>query len=350
MGEVDGGSPPRGGGRVKLGDVAAAAGVHASTVSRVLRGDPGGRVSVAVAERIRAAADRLGYRADPLAAALRTRSTRLIGVIVHDINDPVYPPILRGIETALGPAGFMAVIGNTGYDPGAEMAMFEQMTGRLVDGVVLGTARLEDPVVSRARAEAVPMVSVLRRAGGGDCGAVVNDCRGGMVQLADAVVARGHRDIAVIAAPQDISTGRERHEGLMAGLAAHGLAPAPDRVIHVSQMMVEQGAAAAAALLDRRSRPPTVIMAVNDLVAFGALRALQARGLRCPEDVSLTGFNDIPHLDLLGPPLASVRLDGEAIGRRSAEMLLRRLRDPREPARVERIDCRLCLRASLGSL
>ncbi|ETX28479.1 LacI family DNA-binding transcriptional regulator [Roseivivax isoporae] len=334
--------------RVKIVDVAEAAGVHPSTVSRVLRAAPDRRVSPAVADRIRATADRLGYRPDAIAASLRTRSTRSIGVIVHDITDPVYPPILRGIESRLLDAGFMTVTGNTGYDPAAEAAMFEQMSSRMVDGVILGTTRLDDPVVARAAAAAIPLVSVLRRDAAGACSAVVNDCAAGMRALVDVIVAQGHRDIAAIAAPQGLSTARERLESLRASLAAHGCDLPEDRMAFVTRMDVAEGRRAALELLDRRTAAPGVIVAVNDLVAVGALQACRARGLSCPADISVTGYNDIPLVDMIDPPLTTVTMDLLEIGARSAELLLEQLVAPGIAPRIVRIAPALRVRGSLG--
>jgi LacI family transcriptional regulator len=333
---------------VKIADVAEAAGVHPSTVSRVLRADPGGRVSPAVAARIRESAESLGYRPDAIAASLRTRSTRTIGVIVHDITDPVYPPILRGIETRLLEAGFMMVVGNTGYDGAAAAAMYERMASRMVDGVILGTTRLSDPVVERAIAADVPLVSVLRRTAADRCSAVVNDCATGMRDLVDAIAACGHRDVGVIAAPQDLSTARERHEGLQAGLAAHGLALPPGRVVFVPRMDIESGRQAALSLLDAPGRPPQAIVGVNDLVAIGALQACSARGLACPADISVTGYNDIPLVDMMDPPPTTVAMDLPEIGARSADLLLRQLAAPGAPPRLVRVPPVLRMRSSLG--
>lgn len=334
--------------RVKIADVAAAAGVHPSTVSRVLRSDPGGRVSDGVAARIRETAEALGYRPDVIAAGLRTRSSRSIGVIVHDITDPVYPPILRGIEDRLLDAGFMMIVGNTGYDTKAEAAMFEQMTSRMVDGVILGTTRLSDPVVERALASGVPLVSVLRRTEAGTCSAVVNDCASGMRALVDAIVARGHRDIAAIAAPQNLSTARERLLGLRAGLAAHGLTLPPERLAVVERMDVEDGQRAALDLLARGHTPPQAIVGVNDLVAIGAIEACRNAGLNCPADISITGYNDIPLVSLMDPPLTTVAMDLPEIGARSADLLLEQLAAPGTAPRLIRVAPTLRLRQSLG--
>lgn len=334
--------------RAKLTDVAAAAGVHVSTVSRVLRDDQTGRVSPAVAARIRDTAKSLGYSAHPLAAAMRTHSTRSIGMIVHDISDPVYPPILSGLERRMGAAGYMVVLGNTGYEPQAELAMMDQMAARMMDGVILCTTRRDDPVVGRARKLEVPVVSVLRQTDGGRCSAVVNDCAAGMRAIAQAVLDRGHRDIAVISAPQDLSTGCERHVALVGKLRAAGAAPPDDRVAFVPRMTVEAGNRAMQDILARRITRPTAVIAVNDLVAIGALQACRTAGLRCPEDVSITGYNDIPLMDMLDPPLTTVAMDLPEIGARAAALLLAHLDNRAMPPHVEVVVPTLRLRGSLA--
>ncbi len=334
--------------RVKIADVADAVGVHPSTVSRVLRNDPGFSVSSDVATRIRETAKALGYRPDMVAASMRTRATLTVGVIVHDITDPVYPPILRGIEARLRDAGYMMVVGNAGYDPETEAGMFDKMSARMVDGVILGTTRLSDPVVDRAVASGVPIVSVLRRTEVGACSAVVNDCAAGMRALIDAVALRGHRDIAVVAAPQDLSTARERLEGARAGLAAHGLDLPPARLVFVDRMDVEGGRRVTVELLDRGAMAPQAIVCVNDLVAIGALQACRARGLSCPGDISITGYNDIPLVDMMDPPLTTVAMDLLEIGRQGACLLLEQLAGTDAETRLICVAPTLRLRVSLA--
>lgn len=343
-------STPRGrAARVKMADVAAAAGVHVSTVSRVLRGERVERVSPAVASRIREVAKDLGYTANPLAAGMRTRTTRSVGMIVHDINDPIYPPILSGIERCLGRAGYLVVLGNTGYDPAAEIRMLDQMRARMMDGVILVTTQREDPVVARALDMCMPIVSVLRRTDAGLVSAVINDCAAGMREITQAALDLGHRDIAVIGAPQTLSTARDRLLGVTDTLAKAGVPLPEDRVIFVPNMDVEQGRIAMQTLLARRQVPPDIAICVNDLVAIGALQACRAVGLRCPDDISITGYNDIPLLDMLDPPLASVAMDLPTIGERAAALLLEHLANPQMPARIETVAPALRLRGSLAA-
>jgi len=336
--------------KATISDVAKEAGVHPSTVSRVLNNDRNGRTSAEVAKRIRQIAWRLDYRANPVAASMRTKSSRTIGFIVHDFNDPVYPPLLKGIESVLRPEGYLVVIGNTNYDIKTEIELVENMALRFVDGLILATTRLIDPVLSRCLELGVPTVSVLRRAIDGAQSAVVNDCLGGMRTLTRKVLEAGHKDISFIAAPLNLSSAIERYEGVIDTLAEVGILLPPDRLIFVEQMGVEQGYAAMQKILSLRKTPPQAVICVNDLVALGALKACKEHRLRCPEKVSITGYNDIPFLDLMEPPLTSVHIKLEEIGAKSGALIMSRIKNPSLPPIVDRVAPYLQIRSSLGTV
>jgi len=333
--------------RIKLTDVAAAAGVHYSTASRVLSPGDNGRISTDVAERVRTVARELGYRSNAVAAGLRTQSSRTMGLIVHDMGDPVYPPILNGIEQALSPQGYSVLVGNTGYDIVVEMDIFDRMAARMVDGIFLATTRLDDPLVDRCRQLGIPLISVLRQTRAGDVTAVINDCLGGMQAMAQQVLAAGHRDIAVILAPQYLSTAQERWTGIREVLQAQGITLPGHRIAHVKRMTAQEGERTAAELLSAGSKRPKVIMCVNDLVAVGALRACRTAGLRVPVDISLTGYNDIPLVDMINPPLTTVHIRLNDIGRAAGDEMLAQVKDPDAPAKIVRIASELIMRASL---
>lgn len=336
-------------GRIKLADVATASGVHYSTVSRVLRPGSKGRISDAVAEHVRAVARELGYQPNSVAASMRTNSTYSIGLIVHDMSDPVYPPILTGIEEVLSPQGFAVLVGNTGYDLAVEMDVVNRMASRLVDGIFLATTRLEDPIVERCQDLDIPLVSVLRQTQSRDTPAVINDCLGGMQALTRQVLAWGHRDIAVILAPQNLSTGRERWRGISDVLSENGMTLPEHRIVHVEHMSVDEGERAARTLL-AAGAPPEAIICVNDLVAIGAIRACRAAGLNVPRDIGISGYNDIPLVDMIDPPLTTVRMNLKEIGRTAAELMLAHMAPDAPPSRTVRIDAELVLRASLRNL
>ncbi len=333
--------------KIKISDVAKRAGVHPSTVSRVLSNDLNGRTSPQVADRIKEIAQKLDYRPNPIAASMRTKSTRTIGFIVHDFDDPVYPRLLKGLESVLRPAGYLVVVGNTGYDVKAEIELVDHMAARLVDGLIIATTRLIDPVLDRCQELEMPVVSVLRRTEDGAQSAVINDCAGGMCALTRAVLEAGHRDIGFIAAPLNLSTALERYEGVIDTLKDAGLTLPPERLVFVEQMGVEQGHDAMCNILNARATPPEAVICVNDLIALGALRACKETGLRCPEQVSITGYNDIPFLGLMDPPLTSVHMELEAIGAKSGALLISHIKNPDLPPTVDRVAPCLRLRSSL---
>lgn len=334
--------------RVKLSDVAAASGVHYSTVSRVLRPGAKGRISDDVAERVRSVAKELGYHPNSVAASLRTQSTRSIGLIVHDMNDPVYPPILSGIEAALSPQGFAVLVSNTGYDLDVELDIVNRMAARLVDGIFLATTRLHDPVVERCQELGIPLVSVLRQTEEEASPAVINDCYGGMRAMTQHVLDSGFRDIAVILAPQHLSTARERWQGIKDTLDQAGIALPDHRIATVPRMSSEEGKRAARTFLSSGGSRPRVIICVNDLVAIGALRACREAGLSIPSEISITGYNDVPLVDMIEPPLTTVRMHLHEIGEAAGNVMLSQLAGQLVKLQTVRVRSELLVRGSLG--
>src|SRR5229473_3708789 len=139
--------------RITLRDVAQRAGVHPSTVSRVLNPDTRQMISGRIAQRVTTAANALAYQPNPIAYGLKTNRSRIIGVLIPDITNPVFPPIIRGIEDALGAAGYTAVLANTDNHEERERVILENMIGRRVDGLIMATAQRRDPLVDRCLAE-----------------------------------------------------------------------------------------------------------------------------------------------------------------------------------------------------
>lgn len=303
-------------------DVAKAVGVHASTVSRALNPQTQHMVAEAVAERIAAASRRLGYTADVFASGLRTRRSNTIGVLIPDIMNPVFPPILRGIEDTLATAGCTAIIANAEGEPQRHGTILDRLLGRRVDGLILATAQRRDAVVDRCLAEGVPVVLINRMvAGKRPISAVVNDDEGGIKLAVDHLVALGHRHIAHIAGPQALSTGHARRNGFLAALKTAD----PALIVEASAYSETAGDAAMTRLLVDKV-PFTAVVAANDLLALGCYDALARAGLDCPRDVSVTGFNDMPFVDRFSPPLTTVRIQHYEMGRRAGDVLMEHLR------------------------
>jgi LacI family transcriptional regulator len=316
-----------------LRDVATAAGVHPATASRAL--NPGTRLLVSedTARRVSDAATRLGYQPNPVARSLRTRRSHTIGVLIPDLNNPLFPPIIRGIEDRLISRGYVALLGNTDADLAKERLVFDQMRARHVDGFVLGTATAGSPILAEAAAAELPVVLMNRTSQDFPFSSVSVDNEQGVRAAVAHLAALGHTRIGHIAGPQDASTGVARLRGFQAGMAAHKLPVADDQVAYASAYFVEEGTRCAAQLLGARG-DLTAVVAANDMLAVGCYGTLDELGLRCPEDVSVVGFNDMPFVDRLRPPLSSVRFPHYQLGTEAAALLVERIEAADSPVKM----------------
>src|SRR3984885_199371 len=296
-----------------LRDVAAAARVHPATASRALNPETRILVSEDTARRVNAAATKLGYRPNPVARSLRTRRSHTVGVLIPDLNNPIFPPIVRGLEDKLAAAGYVALLGNTDADAGRERLIFEQMRARHVDGFVLATATLHDRLLAEAAAADLPVVLMNRLSQDYSFSSVSVDNEQGARMAISHLVRLGHTRIAHIAGPQEASTGVSRLRGFREGMAAHGLAVQEDLVAYAARYTVEEGTRCTSELLAAQGGC-TAVAAANDMLAIGCYAAPDEAGLQCPDDISVIGFNDMPFIDRLRPPLTTVRLPHYQLG------------------------------------
>jgi LacI family transcriptional regulator, galactose operon repressor len=308
---------------VKLSDVAERAGVHPATVSRALSERTRHMVNAATAERVLAAAAELGYTPNPIARSLKTNRSFTVAVLLPDLTNPLFPPMVRGIEDALAEAGFTALIANTDNHPDRALAALETMRIRQADGCIAATATRDDGLLADTAGE-MPMVLINRRVLSHAIPAVVADDRSGVRQAVEHLAALGHERIAHVAGPQWLSTGADRHEAFVGALRGVGLQPDPKLISFGEGFTEEQGAVSLRALIDAGGKF-TALVAGNDLMALGCYDALTERGLSCPNDVSIVGFNDMPFADKFNPPLTTVRIPHYEMGRRAAELLLERI-------------------------
>src|SRR3954468_2894967 len=321
---------------VTLRDVARAAKVHPGTVSRALNEETRGLVNEETAERVMRAAEELGYRPNPIARGLKTNRSFTVGVLLPDLTNPLFPPIVRGIEDHLGAAGYTSLIANTDNDADRERQDFEAMRARQVDGFITATARLDDDFIAETKELAEPIVLVNRRLEDESLPAVTVDDREGARLAVEHVVALGHRRIAHLGGPQALSTGHQRHLGFLAAMAAAGLEP-DRRAIRFGHAFTEhEGARVCRELLDA-APDVTAIVSANDLLALGCYDVLAEQGRRCPDDVSVVGFNDMPFAGRFAPPLTTVRIPHREIGAAAADLLLERLGDGGGEARQVRL-------------
>jgi len=316
-----------------LRDVAAAARVHPATASRAL--NPGTRllVSEETALRVTEAAERLGYRPNPVARSLRTRRSHTVGLLIPDLNNPLFPPIVRGLEDRLADHGYVALIGNTDGDAKRERLVFDQMRARHVDGFVLATATLHSPILDEAVEADLPVVLMNRTAQGYPFSSVSVDNEQGLRAAVAHLASLGHTRIGHIAGPQEISTGVSRLRGFLDGMRQHGLEAEDSQIVYASSYTIEEGLRCGRDLLAAHGEL-TAIAAANDMLAVGCYEAFDELGLRCPEDISVIGFNDMPFIDRLRPPLSTVRFPHYQLGTEAAKLLMERIEGGDGPVKI----------------
>jgi LacI family transcriptional regulator len=330
--------------RVNLADVAREAGVHASTASRALNPETRSVVSAQTVERVIAAAERLGYRPNPLARGLRTARTFTVGMLVPDLENPLFPPLVRGAEQALGREGYSLLVGNTDNDMEHTEALIVTLTDRRVDGLILATAELGTSLESRIQAAGTPVVLVNRESDDPAIPAVVGNDEIGIGLAVDHLAELGHRHIGHVAGPAQLATGVGRARAFTAHMERHGLS-VEDRVEIAEWFRVDPGHRAAATLLARHPEL-TAIVAGNDLLALGSIRAAGELGRRVPDDLSVTGYNDMPFIDMVRPPLTTVRVPYRSMGEMAAMELLALLGNGETPTETVHLQPTLTVRGS----
>ena len=328
-----------------LRDVAKLAEVNPGTVSRALNPQTRRMVNAETARRVLEAAKQLGYRPNPIARGLKTNRSYTIGVLIPDLTNPLFPPILRGIEDRLEESGYTPLMANTDNDPERERIDWHAMRARQVDGIVTATARRDHGLLDELIESGIPVVLVNRRAPESGVPSATADDRQGIRLAVEHLVALGHTRIAHIAGPLEFSTGLDRHEGFHEAMHELGLEADPRLVVVTRAFTEAEGAKACAELLDRGERP-TAIAAANDLIALGCYDVFAERGISCPDEISVVGFNDMPFADRFQPPLTTIRIPHYEIGMAAAELMLENLLNGGAPPRDIRLEPTLAVRSS----
>lgn len=310
---------------VTLRDIAEKVGVHTSTVSRVLNSPNDCKVSRDVALKVTKAADELGYHLNPFARSLKTNRSFTIGVLIPDLTDPLFPPIIRGIEDTLGAAGYTAILANSDNDLELERKTYETMKARKVDGFIMATAHRSDEVVESCLESGIPLVLINREVDNLSIPSVTNDSEAGMRLAVDHLYACGHRRIGHLAGPQSMSTGYSRLRGFQSAMRANGLEMREGDIACADAFTEESGLQASRSLLDP-DRGLTAIVTSSDMLALGCYDALDEMGISCPDEVSVTGFNDIRFASKFSPPMTTVRIQHAQMGMEAAWLILRMIK------------------------
>ncbi|MDX3926233.1 MAG: LacI family DNA-binding transcriptional regulator [Shinella sp.] len=334
--------------RPTLIDIARECGLSRATVARALSGK--GYVDLDRRRLIQETADRLGYRTSTIARALRTQRTSSVGVLIADITNPIFPQIVKGIDEIVSGDGHTIFLSNTDEDPQKQVAIVRSLLDRQVDGLVMVSQTLADETLKLLE-RGPPCVFVNRRPYE-DVDYVGPDNEQGIELLLAHLRGLGHRRIAYVSGPSHSSTSRERLAHFRASLAACGL-EADERLIFSGNYYKESGAKAAEAFMAVTPRP-TAILAANDFVALGIVGYLHSVGLKVPDDISVTGFDDIFDFSLMATNalkvegLTTVNQPKRHLGRAAGKLLLERLSDPEAPARKVILPTELRVRDTTG--
>jgi DNA-binding LacI/PurR family transcriptional regulator len=326
--------------RVTSAQVAAMAGVSQSAVSRVFT--PGASVSPRTAEKVRAAAEQLGYRPNVLARAMITGRSRMIGLVVAYLDNQFYPVALERLSRALQARGYHVLIFMADNDDAKTDEVVRELLDYQVDGIVTASVAMSNDLTARCEAAGIPVVAFNRGQDDPRLSEVTSDNLAGGRRIAEFLVAGGHRRIAHIAGWQGSSTGRDRALGFRQGLEEAGLAP------HgvIDGLFDRATAAEAARTLMGGPRPPDAIFVGNDHMAFAAMDAIRSDlGLRIPDDVSVVGYDDVPIAAWSAYDLSTIRQPVNRMVDATVDTLLARVEGESEPQKI-RIEGPLIIRGS----
>lgn len=327
----------------RLKDVAEAAGVHISTASRALNERTAALLNPATLERVRETADGLGYRVNGMARALKTRRSMSIGMVVPDITNPFFPPVVRGAEDVLDRAGYSLLLSSSDNDLGRARRQTAAMLEGQADGLLLAMARRDDPLVAELRAGGTPLVLVNRTIDRGGVSAVIPDDFHGALEAVEHLYALGHRRLAFVGGPLSTSNGARRRASFDETVQRLGL---PEVAALEAVAFDEQAGYAAAQTLLAEHPRITGVVAGNDLIAVGIIVAAAERGRNCPRDISVVGFNDMLLAGRLQPPLTTIRIPQYDVGTRAAELLMALVADPARSPETVLISGELVVRGS----
>lgn len=331
-----------------LADVAERAGVSLATASRVMGGSTR-VVGSALRDKVAQAAAELGYSANLQARAMARGTSDTIGVVVHDISDPYFSTIAAGVMDVAYAASTTVTLASTSADAERELEHVALIRAQRSRALVLVGSR---PADERATEELRAELAAFTRAGGRvvcigqdllGVDTVMPQNADGARDLARALVGQGHRNFVVLAGPPDLLTARDRVAGFRAGLADRGI-ELTDADIVPGPFTRDGGYEATGIVLATR-RSPLCLFAVNDVMAVGALACLRAAGLTVPDDVAVAGFDDIPTLQDVTPPLSTVALPLFRMGEMAGRLALR-THNPHDPPTVVPIPGQVLLRES----
>ena len=303
-----------------LKDVAKLVGMHQTTVSRALSPLTSHLVNEETVKMIKEAAKSLNFEPNPIASSLRTKKSMNIGVVIPDLRNPLFTEIVRGVQDTLDSAGYSCFIVNTDGDINKEVKLIKSMKARRVDGLILATARQQSNDLEQILGD-LPAVSINRTSANTHLPSVTTDEDHGTKLAVTHLFSKGHVEIAHLAGPTWSSTGLERANAFQREVKAVGLDFDEKSIEYCEAWTVEAGQKGAKFLLNK-NKNITAIFAANDLLAMGLYDELAERKLKCPKDISVVGYNDIPFVDSITQALTTIRIPKYEIGSEASRLIL----------------------------
>jgi len=304
---------------VNIKNVAKLAGVHPSTVSRVINNDS--RISEKTKEKVLFIINKLDYTPNAIARGLKTKRTYTIGMLIPNITNPFYAEIVRGIENAANKSRFNVILCNSDDKLEKEILYLNILKEKRVDGLILGTAHVKDRSILELEKKNFPYILVSCDIAGLDKNCVImNDIAGGTIAT-EYLIKLGHRKIAHITGPLEVRSAINRLEGYMIALEKNHIKYKEELIVE-GDFRIAGGYKAMKKLL-KLSEMPTAIFAANDLVAMGVMQAIQQKKYHIPKDFCIVGFDDIQLASFVHPPLTTVRQPTLEMGELAVKMLLR---------------------------
>lgn len=309
--------------RSTIYDIAQKAGVAPSTVSRALQDHP--RIGAETRARIQALAKEMGYVPSAVARGLKTNRSCVLGVIVHRVEDPFLTEVLHGIEDTLHATGYSLFLAASHHDPEREKEVMQAMSERRVDGIIISSSHINLKSLRQLDHYGIPSVLINNHAmWEPDTYCVYHDEVYAMNQLLQHVIDLGHERIAYLSYSHGGRTDHKRQQGYEESLRQAGLILPAEYVSSCENEIPEGGAQGMRKLLDLKEIP-TAVVCYNDMMAIGAIQAIHKAGLRVPDDISVTGFDDINLAKYITPPLTTFHQPRYELGQHAAAMMLHAL-------------------------
>ena len=303
---------------ITLQDVADQAHVSRSTASRALAGSP--LISLSTQAAVQAVAERLGYRVNRAASALRSRQTHLIGLVLNNLLNASFFTIAEVVQRRAHKEGYQVILMITDADPKQERELLSTLSEHHVDGLVLIGTGQNVGLTNSMIAGGTPIVSVIRSPAGSAATAVLASDRDGATQATEYLIGLGHRRVAFIGGPQNTNSGAERYAGYLHALENAGIEVDPE-LVQRGPFTPQFGSTATHALLNRRP-DITALFAANHEAIFGVLPALVARSVQIPDQMSLICYEDIPWLQWWNPPITVVDNGASEMAELAMDLLL----------------------------